>query len=75
MTNPFTMKSWSPYAVGAAIGVLSWFAFAGADQPIGITTAFEHTAALAEKAVVPQVGQTSEHYAAKAEEGKGAADG
>jgi uncharacterized protein len=70
MTNPFTMKSWSPYAVGAAIGVLSWFAFAGADQPIGITTAFEHTAALAEKAVVPQAGQTSEYYAAKAEEGK-----
>ena len=32
MTNPFTMKSWSPYVVGAGIGVLSWFAFAMADN-------------------------------------------
>jgi uncharacterized membrane protein YedE/YeeE len=39
-------KSWSPYLVGAAIGILSWFAFASADHPLGITTAFENTAAL-----------------------------
>lgn len=38
--------SWSPYAVGVALGVLSWFAFATAGQGLGITTAFEHTAAL-----------------------------
>jgi hypothetical protein len=70
MTNPFTLRSWSPYVVGAAIGVLSWFAFATADQPIGITTAFEHTAALAGKAVAPQVEEANPYYAAKAEEGK-----
>jgi uncharacterized protein len=70
VTNPFTMKSWSPYVVGAAIGGLSWFAFATADQPIGITTAFEHTAALAGKAVAPEVEQTNDYYAARAEEGK-----
>jgi hypothetical protein len=64
------MKSWSPYVVGAAIGVLSWFAFASADQPIGITTAFEHTAALAAKAAVPQVEETNEYYPAKSQEGK-----
>lgn len=51
--NPLRAKSWSPYAVGAGIGVLSWFAFLTADKPIGITTAFEHTAALAGKAAVP----------------------
>ena len=28
MSNPLTMKSWSPYVVGAGIGVLSWCAFA-----------------------------------------------
>jgi hypothetical protein len=26
MNNPLTRKSWSPYVVGAAVGVLSWFA-------------------------------------------------
>lgn len=70
MNNPFTMRSWSPYVVGAAIGVLSWFAFASADRALGITTAFEYSAALAEKAAVPQIEQTNEYFAAKAREGK-----
>lgn len=30
---------WNPYAVGAGIGVLSWVAFAVANQPLGISTA------------------------------------
>lgn len=68
--NPFKQKSWSPYLVGAGIGVLSWFAFASADHPIGITTAFENTAALAAPAVVPGVEQSNPLYAAKAKEGK-----
>ena len=51
MTNPLHSRSWSPYVVGALIGVLSWFAFATADKPLGITTAFEYTAALAIKTV------------------------
>ena len=70
MTNPLTMKSWSPYVVGIGVGVLSWFAFAVADHPLGISTAFEHTAALTEKAVVPQAEQTNEYFAKKAEAGK-----
>lgn len=43
--------SWSPWAVGALIGMLSWFAFLTADKALGITTAFEHTAALGIAAV------------------------
>lgn len=70
MTNPLSMRSWSPYAVGVGIGLLSWFAFATADHPLGITTAFEHTAALTEKAVVPEVEQTNGYFAAKTTEGK-----
>lgn len=70
MTNPLTMKSWPPYAVGVGIGLLSWFALASADQLLGISTAFEHTAALAEKAVVPGVEQSNGYFAAKASEGK-----
>jgi hypothetical protein len=70
MKNPLTLKSWSPYVAGAAIGVLSWFAFASADHPIGITTAFEHTAALAEKAVMPSLEQSNSYYAEKAAAGE-----
>ena len=57
MKNPLKMKSWSPYVVGAGIGVLSWFTFATANKPIGITTAFEYNAALTEHAAAPQVVQ------------------
>ena len=70
MSNPLTMKSWSPYAVGAAIGVLSWFAFATADRPLGITSAFENTAALTEKAVVPSLEESNPYYAVKAKQGE-----
>lgn len=38
---------WTPYLYGAAIGVLSWFAFAVADDPLGITTALSALAAYA----------------------------
>ena len=69
MINPIRRQSWSPYVVGALIGVLSWFAFATADKPIGITTAFEHTAALTEKAVVPSLEQKNEYFSAKQAEG------
>jgi hypothetical protein len=47
--NAAQRKSWSPYVVGAGIGVLSWFAFLTVNRPLGITGAFEHTAALAGK--------------------------
>lgn len=66
--NPLRLKAWSPYVVGACIGVLSWFTFATVDKPIGITTAFEYSAALTEQAVVPQVAQP--YREAKAKEGK-----
>lgn len=46
MNNPLRIKRWSPFAVGAGLGVLSWFAFWSAQHPLGITTAFEHTAAI-----------------------------
>jgi uncharacterized protein len=70
MTNPLRLKSWSPYLAGAGIGILSWFAFASADRPIGVTTAFENGAALMEKAVKPQVEQTNSYFSKKAAEGK-----
>jgi len=54
MANPSTMKSWSPYVVGIAIGVLSWFAFATVDKHLAITLQFEHIAATAQMAAADQ---------------------
>ena len=70
MGNPFTLKSWSPYVVGAGIGILSWFVFATANHPLGITTPFENTAAMAEQTVAPGAAQENPLFARKASEGK-----
>lgn len=63
MSNVLSQKSWSPYVVGVGIGVLSWFAFLTADHPLGITTAFENTAALAEQAAAPNLANSNDYYA------------
>ena len=68
--NPLTKKSWSPYLVGVGIGVLSWFTFATADRQIGITTAFEYTAALTEKEIAPRLAQGNPYFTEKAKENK-----
>jgi len=39
-TSPY----WSPYSVGAAIGVLSWIVFAVVNQPLGVSTALSAAA-------------------------------
>lgn len=62
MKNPLGKKAWSPYLVGVGIGVLSWFAFWSADHPLGITTAFEHTAALGIEAVAPGFAESNSYY-------------
>ena len=60
--NIFRYKAWSPYIVGTLIGILSWWSFATVDKPLGITTAFEHSAALSMKAAVPQIAETNAYY-------------
>lgn len=60
--NPLRARFWSPYLVGAGIGILSWFAFATADHPLGASTPFEHTAALGMKAVAPAWAEGSLYY-------------
>ena len=60
--NGLRLKSWSPYVVGALIGVLSWFSFASVDKPLGITTAFEYTAALAVRGVDPSAATENPYY-------------
>lgn len=65
MQSYFTKKSWSPYIVGAAIGVLSWFTFLTANHALGITTAFESTVAIVEMEVSPQIAETNSFFVQK----------
>ena len=44
-----TEAVWSPYAVGAGIGILSWFTFLISKKPIGCSTAFARTSGMLEK--------------------------
>jgi len=45
-----TLKIWSPYLVGAGIGILSWFTFLLSNKPIGCSTAFSRTSGMIEQA-------------------------
>ena len=69
MTNPFTMKCWSPYVVGIGIGMLSWFAFFSADKHLAITLQYEHLAAMLQMALAPEAVETNRYYAERAAEG------
>jgi len=44
-------QQWSPYVVGAGIGVLSWLAFLLSDHPIGCSTPFARAAGMVEKSL------------------------
>jgi hypothetical protein len=44
MANPLTAPRWSPYAVGAGIGVLSWITFAWMGKALGTSTTFVNAA-------------------------------
>ena len=63
-------RSWSPYAAGAAIGALDTLAMATAKRPIGITTAFEHTAVLAAERLAPEATKVKRFERARGDEAK-----
>jgi hypothetical protein len=45
------MEQWSPYVVGAGIGILSWITFLLSDKPIGCSTAFSRTSGMIERLI------------------------
>jgi len=45
----FTQVSWSPYLVGAGIGVLSWLSFRFARKPLSCSTSFAKTSGMIER--------------------------
>ena len=57
-----TMERWSPYVVGAGIGVLSWIAFLVSDKPIGCSTAFSRTSGMLEKLLQGRKVQDKPYY-------------
>ena len=42
-------EQWSPYLVGALIGILSWVSFVISDKPLGCSTAFARTSGMIER--------------------------
>ena len=46
--------AWSPYIVGAAIGVLSWLTFLFSDEPIGASSFYAHLAGFLGMVVTPR---------------------
>ncbi len=57
-----TQIRWSPYAVGAGIGVLSWLTFLISKKPIGCSTAFARTSGMLEKAFRGQKVEKKDYY-------------
>jgi uncharacterized protein len=54
--------SWSPYAVGIGIGVLSWFTWLISKKPIGCSTSFARSAGMLEKLFRGQKVETKLYY-------------
>jgi uncharacterized membrane protein YedE/YeeE len=48
MKNPLTISRWSPYVVGAGIGVLSWITFVWMGEALGTSTTMVRAAAAVE---------------------------
>ena len=43
------LERWSPYAVGAGIGILSWFTFLISKKPLACSTTFAKTSGIVER--------------------------
>jgi len=56
------LKVWSPYLVGAGIGILSWFTFLLSNKPIGCSTAFSRTSGMIEKALTGKSVDSQPYY-------------
>jgi uncharacterized membrane protein YedE/YeeE len=49
MRNIFVELSWSPYAVGIGIGILSWFTFLISKKPLACSTTFAKASGMLEQ--------------------------
>ena len=63
MMNPLRIPRWSPYAVGAGIGVLSWATFYFMDKALGASTSMVNAAGAVVGAVAPEHARANEYIA------------
>lgn len=56
------MPAWSPYLVGAGIGVLIWTSFLLSDRPLGCSTAYAKTAGMVESAIDCSKAESMPYY-------------
>jgi uncharacterized membrane protein YedE/YeeE len=56
------LKSWSPYAAGVGIGILSWFAFLLSDHPLGVSTAYARSSGMIETAIRGEKARRRPYY-------------
>jgi uncharacterized protein len=63
-TNPldYPGPTWSPYLVGALIGILSWLTFYFSHKPLGASTAYARVAGLIGQAVARRKTESLEFY-------------
>ena len=63
-TDPLTYRgaSWSPYLVGAGIGVLSWLTFVFSDKAVGASSAYAAVAGMIGKAIAPKHTASLQYY-------------
>ena len=54
--------AWSPYVVGAGIGVLSWLTFYFSDKPIGASSFYAHIAGFLGKFIAPRHTQSLAYF-------------
>jgi uncharacterized membrane protein YedE/YeeE len=57
-----TMPAWSPYLVGAGIGLLIWTSFLLSDRPLGCSTAYSKTAGMVESAISRTSAEAMPYY-------------
>ena len=62
MAPILSQSRWSPYWVGAAIGILSWITFALMGKALGVSTTFVRAAATAEKIVASEHVASNEYF-------------
>ncbi len=62
IASVFTSTSWSPYAAGIGIGVLSWLTFLISGKPIAISTSFAQASGMIEGVIAGEKARQRPYY-------------
>ena len=61
----YTGPAWSPYVVGAGIGVLSWLTFYFSDKPIGASSFYAQIAGFLGSLIAPRHTRSLAYFSAR----------